>query len=93
MLTNAIDQIRQSGMRTAALRPPKGLSESVMSPPCDRAMSLAMARPQTRAAFVLVARLVQAIEWSKHILAMGWRYADAVVVDDDRDELRFAFRR
>ena len=35
----------QTGIRTAALRPPMGLSESVMSPPWERAMSRAIARP------------------------------------------------
>ena len=37
--------VSSTGIRTAALRPPMGLSESVMSPPCERAMSRAIARP------------------------------------------------
>src|SRR5208337_883941 len=47
---------------------------------------------QTCSAFVLIARLVQAIEWSKYVLAVGRRNASAVVVDNDRDEPGLAFR-
>src|SRR5262249_35911096 len=36
---------RYTGTRTVARSPPIGLSESRISPPCERAMSLAMARP------------------------------------------------
>ena len=35
----------QTGSRTQARRPPMGLSDSMMSPPWERAMSRAMARP------------------------------------------------
>src|SRR5207245_2079140 len=35
-----------TGTLTAALNPPIGLSPSVMSPPCERAMSRAMASPR-----------------------------------------------
>ncbi len=35
-----------TGTRTVARKPPSGLSPSVMSPPCERAMSRAMARPR-----------------------------------------------
>src|SRR5262249_8794828 len=34
-----------TGTRTVARRPPMGLSDRTMSPPCERAMSRAMARP------------------------------------------------
>src|SRR5271165_65122 len=47
---------------------------------------------QTCSALILIARLVQAIEGPKYVLAMGRRNADAVVVDDDRDEPWLAFR-
>ncbi len=36
----------QTGSRTAACRPPIGLSFSTMSPPCERAMSRAIASPR-----------------------------------------------
>ena len=41
----AAKPVSYTGIRTAARRPPIGLSPSVMSPPCERAMSRAMARP------------------------------------------------
>ena len=34
-----------TGTRTVARSPPSGLSDSMMSPPCERAMSRAMASP------------------------------------------------
>ena len=42
------------------------------------------------AAFVLVARLVQPVERPEHVLPVRRRDAGAVVVDDDRDELRIS---
>ena len=39
-------RIPQIGMRTAARRPPIGLSDRTMSPPWERAMSRAIARPR-----------------------------------------------
>src|SRR5580658_5021824 len=50
-------------------------------------------KAQTRPALILVARFVQPIEGPEHILAMRGRYARAVIVDDDRHELRLADRR
>src|SRR5262249_39186778 len=38
--------VRYTGTRTVARSPPSGLSDSVISPPCERAMSRAMARPR-----------------------------------------------
>ena len=37
--------VRYTGTRTVARRPPSGESPSMMSPPWERAMSRAMARP------------------------------------------------
>jgi hypothetical protein len=47
---------------------------------------------EARAAFVLIARLVETMEWAKHVLAMLGGDARPVVVDADRHEALFAGR-
>ena len=58
-----------TGTRTVARNPPIGLSPSVMSPPCERAMSRAIASPKPGAALVLIARIVEPQERLEHLLA------------------------
>ena len=72
-----------TGTRTVARKPPSGLSPRVMSPPCERAMSRAMARPKPGAALVLIARVVEPQERLEHFLAHVGRDAGPVVVDSD----------
>ena len=83
---------RQIGIRTLALSPPSGLDASAMSPPCERAMSRAIARPEPDAALVLIARLVEPQERPEHVLAMLRRDARAIVVDMDDHESLLAHR-
>ena len=44
-ICSASKSVDYTGTRTVARKPPIGASPSAMSPPCDRAMSRAMARP------------------------------------------------
>src|SRR6202789_2243605 len=50
-------------------------------------------KPQAGAAFILVARLVQAIERPEHVLAESGVYSGPIVVDNDRQELSLEGRR
>src|SRR3984885_7047672 len=50
-------------------------------------------KPQAGAAFILVARLVQAIERPEHVLAESRVYSGSIVVDNDRQELSLEGRR
>jgi hypothetical protein len=60
----------KAGTRTMTLRPPIGLSSSVMSPPWLRAMSRAMDEAEPGAAGVLVAGLVEAHEGLEDVFAL-----------------------
>ena len=73
----------QTGTRTLARNPPSGLSPSVMSPPCERAISRAIAKPRPGAALVLIARVVEPQERLEHVFAHVRRNAGTIIVDRD----------